>query len=118
MNQIYKPESATIEMITNSKDLDIALTREAAMSSMALGIGLTHIRKYNYVQQGYFYSAIYSYSTGLERLLKLILIYDYRLNNNNEFPNNKQIRACGHNLSVLVRIARTFFRNYFRITSH
>lgn len=71
------------------------------MSSMSIGIGLTHLRKYNFVQTGLFYSSLYSITTGIERLLKLIVIYDHRLNNDGEFPDNKQLKDFGHVISKL-----------------
>jgi len=37
-----------------SKNKEILLVREAAMASMSIGIGLTHIRKYDFVQPGFF----------------------------------------------------------------
>lgn len=72
------------------------------MSSMAIGIGLTHIRKYSYVQKGFFYSGLLSFTSGIERLGKIILIYDYRLDHNDDFPNNKHIRNYSHKLEKLI----------------
>ena len=80
---------------------EILLTREASMASMSLGTGLTLIRKYDFTMPGYFYSSLYLIATGIERLLKLILIYDHRLKHKNAFPNNRDLRNCGHNLELL-----------------
>ncbi len=75
------------------------------MASMSLGIGLTHIRRYDFVQPGFFYSGLYSVTTGLERLKKLIVIYNYRMLHNDAFPNNKQLKQYGHNLLELFNCA-------------
>jgi hypothetical protein len=83
----------------------LLLTREASMASMSLGIGLTLLRKYDFAQPGFFFTSLYSITTGIERLLKLILIYDHRLNNNNRLPDNKYLKGFGHQLKPLYRKA-------------
>ncbi len=83
------------------KEKEVLLLREASMASMSIGIGLTHIRKCDFVQPGFFYSGFYSYTTGIERLMKLIVICNYRVQNSDRFPNNKQLKAFGHNLTDL-----------------
>jgi hypothetical protein len=85
-----------------SSDAELALLREASMASMSIGVGLTHVRRYDFAQSGFFYSGLFSMATGIERLLKLILIYDHRLNHDGSFPNNRQLKACGHDISGLV----------------
>ena len=39
---------------------DLLLKREASLAAMSLGIGLTHIGKYNYAATGFFYSGLLS----------------------------------------------------------
>lgn len=89
-----------------SKEKETLLLREASMASMAIGIGLTHIRKSDFVQPGFFYSGFYSYTTGLERLMKLIVICNYRVKNDHRFPNNGQLKAFGHKITDLFRRSR------------
>ena len=84
-----------------SKELELLLKREASMASMSLGLGLTFIRRYDFVQTGYFYSGLYSVTTGLERVMKLIVIYNHRMLNNDAFPDNAQLRKYSHNLSSM-----------------
>ena len=88
-----------------SKAKEILLVREASMASMSIGVGLTHIRKYDFVQPGFFYSSLYSITTGIERLMKLILIYHSRVENNDKFPNNGQLKAFGHKISDLFNLS-------------
>ena len=85
---------------------DLLLLREASLSSMAIGTGLTYIGRYDFAEYGYFYSGLQSLCVGIERLLKLILIYDYRLINQGQFPANKYLKPFGHNLTDLIAKAR------------
>lgn len=99
--------------MTQTKELpvNIALMREASMSSMAIGTGLTHIRQYDFTCTGFFYSGVLSFTSGVERLLKIILIYDYRLNNGDAFPNNGYLKALSHRLDSLLTKAREINKN-------
>ena len=91
---------------------DMFLIREASMSAMALGQGLTHLRKYDFGQTGFFYSSLLQLATGTERILKIILIYNHRLKDSNTFPNNKELRYYGHKINELflqsINIANDF----------
>ncbi|MFQ2527355.1 hypothetical protein ACK30K_07990 [Aeromonas caviae] len=84
----------------------IALCREASMSAMSIGIGLTHIRRYDFSQTGFFYSGMHSYATGIERLLKLIVIYEHRLANSDAFPSNAQLKSYSHGIKDLLEFAK------------
>jgi hypothetical protein len=83
----------------------VLLTREASMSSMAIGIGLTHIRRYHFAHPGFFYGGLLSLVSGVERLAKLILLYDYRLDNNS-YPTDKFLKDIGHKITDLITKAR------------
>lgn len=83
------------------------LNREAALASQVLGAGLTSLRKYNFAEKGYFYNGMFSITIGLERVLKLILIYDYRLSNTGKFPNDGYLKKMGHKIEDLVGWARS-----------
>ncbi len=89
-----------------SKETTIALLREASMSSMAIGTGLTHIRQYDFSRYGFFYSGLLAFTAGIERLLKIILIYDYRLSNKDAFPNDDYLKRFRHKLDDLIEKAR------------
>lgn len=80
----------------------LLLTREASLAAMALGAGLTHMRRYNYAQTGYFFNGMYSYCVGLERALKIICIYDHRLEHANRFPTNAVLKSFSHGLASLI----------------
>lgn len=82
------------------------LTREASSAAMSIGVGLTHIRRFDFVQPGFFYSALSSYTFGLERLLKLLVIWEHRAKNSGRFPSNRQLKDYGHNIQDLVEFVR------------
>lgn len=80
---------------------EILLLREASMAAMSIGHGLTQLRKYDFGQAGLFYSSLLQLTSGIERLLKLIVIYAHRLSHSGSFPNNKELKNYGHNLEEL-----------------
>lgn len=77
---------------------------EGSLTAYSLAEGLDCLRKANIYEKGMYYQAFFSLSIGLERLLKLIIIYDYRANNNGTFPENKEIKEKGHNLYKMFNI--------------
>jgi hypothetical protein len=94
------------------KEVDLALGKEASMSAVSICVALTHIRKYDFVRFGYFYSAMSMYATGIERLLKLIIIYDYRINNNDQFPDNNYLKKYSHKIVDLVETVKEYKNKY------
>jgi len=89
-----------------SEEQFILLTREAGLSSTAIGEGLTMIRKADFVKHSYMLYSFFSLATGIERLLKLILIYDFRATNGNAFPQNEYLKDFGHKLVDLIKVAK------------
>lgn len=90
----------------NIKDIDELLGREAELAAQQLGNGLSSIRKYNFAAIGFFYTAIFSVTIGLERLLKLIILFDYK-KNNQSYPDNNYLKQKGHKLSKLIEEAKS-----------
>lgn len=86
-------------------DVDLALMREAAISASSIAQGLTMIRKYDYSRNGFAYQGFFATTIGIERLLKLIYIYDYRIDNENRFPGNIELRDFGHRIDKLYSMA-------------
>ncbi|MBO9632302.1 MAG: hypothetical protein J7578_04240, partial [Chitinophagaceae bacterium] len=82
-------------MKTLDKNTKILLSKEAALSSMNLGVGLTFIRKYDFAKLGFIYQSFFSLSIGLERIMKLILLYEY-IYNHNSYPNFGYLKSKGH----------------------
>ncbi|HEX8465480.1 MAG TPA: hypothetical protein VF627_12760 [Abditibacterium sp.] len=76
------------------------------MSAMAIGMGLTQIRRYHFAHPGFFYGGLLSFVSGVERLAKLILLYDYRLDNSNSYPTDRFLKDIGHKITDLITKAR------------
>jgi hypothetical protein len=85
------------------------LMREAAFSSRSIGIGLTELRKYDFANKGSFFHALASIALGVERLLKLLVMYSHRIENNDSFPTNNELKdKYGHKIIPLRDYVRRF----------
>jgi len=69
--------------------------------SSCLGLGLSEIRAAHVHNKGAFYAAMFNFSAGMERLLKVIFIIDHMLENQLQAPTRKQLKAYGHGLADL-----------------
>lgn len=86
------------------RDEEKLLLMEGSLTLATLTEGLDCLRKANIYQKGLYYQAFFSLSTGIERLLKLIIIYKYRIENNGIFPENNDLKEKGHNLYEMFKI--------------
>lgn len=98
-------------MRTLDKNTKNLLAKEAALSSMNLGVGLTFIRKYDFASLGFIYQSFFSLSIGLERLMKLILLYEY-IYIHNKYPDFKYLKSKGHKLTDLYSEVKTLISKY------
>lgn len=73
------------------------LLKEAHIASSSIRYGLNALCRANIYAKGDYYQAFFQLSIGLERLMKLIIIENYR-GTNNSFPNNKVLKDYGHDL--------------------
>jgi hypothetical protein len=89
-----------------TQEQDFLLGRECALAAMSIGQGLTLIRKYDYVKHAYGTQAFFMLTIGIERLLKVIIIYNHRRLNNNSFPNNAELKSAGHKIDTLYKKAK------------
>jgi hypothetical protein len=90
---------------------EFLLKRECSLAALSIGQGLTLIRKYDFVKHGYANQAFFMLSIGLERLLKIILIYDFRIKNSGRFPDNGVLKKAGHNIRSLFQSAVDIAKN-------
>lgn len=74
------------------------LRKETFLASMNLWVGLTFMRKYDFSQLWFFYQSMFSLSIWLERLMKLIFLYE-NLTIQNSAP--LKLRDIWHNLEKL-----------------
>lgn len=66
-----------------------------------LGAGATQIRRANYATRGIYFQAFVSLSTGMERIGKLILMLDYRIDHG-KFPDLNHLKnEIGHDISLI-----------------
>ena len=79
-----------------------ALAREISLAAQTLCTGLTALRKSNAAKIGIYYEAFFNLSTGLERFCKIVIVVDYAIDHNGEFPTDSGLRKFGHNIQELV----------------
>ncbi len=72
-----------------------------ARNSILSGFDFLLKTRLNEEKDGYFYSAFFQLSIGIERLLKVIIITDYMLDNNLELPPEAEFRKHGHDILKL-----------------
>jgi hypothetical protein len=77
------------------------LQHEADLMEGCLSIGLTAFRNATVSDKRKFYSGFFNTSIAFERLMKLIVVVDYMLNNNFNPPTKNQLKAYGHDLVSL-----------------
>lgn len=92
---------------------DKLLLKEAGLSSSCIGQGLTSLRKANFVTKWNYYQAFFLLTIGIERLLKIIIITNYRAENGGAFPSNKYLKGLGHDIKQLIAITEGYnYGNY------
>jgi len=92
-----------IKMLDRDKKNSLLLL-ESTMANTLLLEGLDCLRHASIFEPGLYYQAFFSLSTGLERLLKIIFIYNYIDKNNGHFPQNSELRKFKHNIKKIVNI--------------
>jgi len=93
---------------------EILLLKEAGIASSSINNGLTSLRKANFVQKSHYYQVFFQLTIGIERLMKLIIIHNFRIANNNKFPDNKILKNYGHNINDLFKIVSKYKPNDFK----
>lgn len=86
------------------------LTQEAHLAKNTLLSGFDLLLKANFFQDkdGYFYSAFFHISIGMERVLKLAVVTHYMLTNNYHTPTIKQLKnEFGHDIRTLYEQSQT-----------
>jgi hypothetical protein len=76
--------------------------READLARMCIGTGLGSLVKANHMEHGFYNQAFFNLSNGLERLLKLIVLIDFAIENDGSFPSNAVLKQrYGHAIDDL-----------------
>lgn len=77
--------------------------QELLLAEAAVRAGLTELRKGTARDRGAVYLGLFQFSTGLERLLKLVLVLDYMIGHDWRGPGNSWLKdSFGHDLESLV----------------
>lgn len=92
-------------------DKERNLANEANLTASLLGNGLNALRKADLYNKGLYYQAFFSLSIGIERLLKIIIINEYRVNHEGAFPTDINPRKFGHDLIKLCEYIGIRFEN-------
>lgn len=76
------------------------LAQEGHLTRSSLLGGINSIRNANIddSRRGLFYSGLFELSIGIERLMKIVVLLEYKINNNFQSPTNSQLKNFGHNL--------------------
>ena len=79
-----------------------AISLESKLTMQLCSSGLTDIGRANYAEgKGYYYTALFALSIGIERLCKLVICFDV-YEDNLVFPSQKDFRAYGHKINDLL----------------
>jgi hypothetical protein len=79
-----------------------ALANEAALAAQHIGSGVTALGKANYAHRAYFPEAFFALSVGFERSGKLAFVINRAIETGGDFPDDKELRDRGHDLSALL----------------
>lgn len=81
------------------------LAQESFLAKNCILSGFDSLLAANYfcAKDGYFYTAFFNLSIGLERIMKLAIVADYMLKNNMSTPTEQYLRGFGHKIDVLYK---------------
>lgn len=91
------------------------LTQEAHLAKNAILSSFDLLLQANFYQKkdGYFYSAFFNLTIGLERMMKLAAVSDYMLENDYRAPTDKELRKWfGHHLNTMYQHMVTLSAKY------
>lgn len=79
------------------------LIQEGHLTMSSLLGGLNSIRNANIddAHRGLFYSGLFELATGFERLMKIVVLLEHKINNQLQNPTDKQLKSFGHNITGL-----------------
>lgn len=97
--------------MSNLVDINQLIHRETHLCAQSLANGLNCIRKYDFSNVGLFYSGMFSVTIGFERLLKLILLLDYKIEFN-KYPGNQYLKSKGHEINKLIELCLVIARKH------
>jgi len=96
------------------------LQQEAILANSCILTGFEFMIKGGFDDRykGHYYTSFFQISIGIERILKLILISDYMLQNSYQSPDVKTIKSYGHDLITLYQKAKEISTTYDNSVLH
>lgn len=79
----------------------VLLQQEAFLARGSLSVGLTALRNAAFPDKATFYSGFFNTSTGLERVMKLVVVADHMIRNSFTTPTKAELKSYGHDLVSL-----------------
>ncbi len=79
---------------------------EGHLASTSLLAGFESLAKIDYDKPGTVYLTLFQLSTGLERIMKIAVILDYKVRNDLANPSDLQLRRLGHSITDLYSALR------------
>jgi hypothetical protein len=90
----------------------LRLQNEAYLAEGCLRSALASLLRSNSSERGALYAALFNYSNGLERLLKLCLILDHCAGTEGRLPDRQKIKNFGHDVGMLYNCAKAVADRY------
>lgn len=90
----------------------LLLQNEGYLLQGCLRSALAALLESSSAERGPLYVALFNYSIGLERLLKLSLLLDHCVANKGAFPTYAQIKSFGHDVGTLYKTAKAVSDRY------
>lgn len=90
------------------------LVQESHLAKNAILSGFDLLLKANYFQdrEGYFYSAFFNISIGMERMLKLAVVTHHMLADDYQPPSKGQLKGYGHRINELLEKCQSLIKLY------
>jgi hypothetical protein len=82
----------------------LALQNEGYLMGGCLRTALVLLKKSSPGNKAQLYAALFNYSIGLERLFKLVVLFEHCLAHDGAFPNFQVLKSAGHNLNDLYKM--------------
>ncbi|MGL4824328.1 MAG: hypothetical protein ACRC2W_15385 [Plesiomonas shigelloides] len=79
------------------------MLQEGHLASSSIRGGINYICKANIddTKRGMFYSGLFQLSIGFERLMKIVVILQHKIDHDNKNPENNTLKKYGHNIEEL-----------------
>jgi len=83
------------------------MTQEGHLASTSLLASFEALAKLDYDKPGTVYSMLFQLATGLERVMKIVIILDHKARNDLANPSDMQLRRLGHSITDLYLVLRS-----------